>query len=254
MKKIKLKKTDVTLRTSVVFCFILCVSFFCSCSNVVSEQDLQPNKTTDGIALASFAKEHKILIDSLLRNRDIGMGEASDETSKTSDIIIKIKENIDRIIVKENNANSLTRMADMSAEEIANIGSDNLLDVIRGRVSADFYDICSYVIKEGSVPVTESEVINNNNMSFNEKVAVLSFIPVLSYGKENEQIWAETRTSASCLEQYKSSRTWCGVGYAASCTLSCLGGPVAAAAGVALATYQLNNCLDDALYHYKQCQ
>lgn len=254
MKKIKLKKSDVTLRTSVVFCFILCVSFFCSCSNAVSEQDLQPNKITDGIALASFAKEHQILIDSLLKNRNIGMSDDSDDDSETSGIIIKIKENIGRIMVKENNADSLTRMADMSAEDIVNVGSDNLLDVIRGRVSADFYDICSYVIKEGSVPVTKSEVINNNNMSFNEKVAVLSFIPVLSYEKDNKQIVTETRTPTSCLERYKSSRTSCGVEYAAACTLSCIGGPITAAAGVAFATYQLNNCLDDALYHYKQCK
>lgn len=254
MKKIKFKKSDVALRTSVVFCFYFICFFFCSCSNAVSEQDSQPDKTADGIALASFAKEHQMLIDSLLKNSDIGMSEASDDSSKTSGIIIKIKENIDRIIVKENNEGSLTRISDMSAEDIVNVGSDNILDVIRGRVSADFYDICGYVIKEGSVPVTEFEVVNNNNMSFNEKVAVLLFLPVLSYGEEHEQILAETRTPASCLEKYKSSRTACGVEYAAACALSCVGGPVTAAAGVALATYQLNNCLDDALYHYRQCQ
>lgn len=35
---------------------------------------------------------------------------------------------------------------------------------------------------------------------------------------------------------------------------SCIGGPIGAAAGVALATYQLDNCLDDALYHYRNCK
>ena len=57
-----------------------------------------------------------------------------------------------------------------------------------------------------------------------------------------------------CLSVYKSERTKCGVAYVSSCTVSFIGGfGIGTVAGIAVAAYFLDDCLDDALARYKDC-
>lgn len=252
--KTRLKKDSSILDKLCLSLLGLVCLLFCGCSSTISE-DPQSDKSTDDLVLASFAKEHQALVKSLLQGSGINGSdetEASEDSVRVAGIISKIEGNLNDALSKQSQPEVSTRAEEMSPSDIINVGSYELLEKINGRVSTDFYNICEAVVNRGVVPVTEMEVINNNNMAFNEKIAVLLFLPVLSDAEMNPI--TGTRSKESCLKTYKSHRNTCGVEYAAACAISCIGGPVGAAAGVALATYQLDNCLDDALYHYRNCK
>ena len=64
-----------------------------------------------------------------------------------------------------------------------------------------------------------------------------------------------SRASNPCLSAYQSSRNECTVNYLASCAVSfIIPNPISTPAGVALATYQYNQCMDNAHSAYIRCQ
>ncbi|EPH16832.1 hypothetical protein HMPREF1475_01155 [Hoylesella oralis HGA0225] len=96
--------------------------------------------------------------------------------------------------------------------------------------------------------VSYDDIIGYSELAFNEKPALIMGKTV----KEVEEKYDLLSTRADpCLSKYMSSRKVCAAEYLARCALSCTGGPFLAAAGIELATYELDECLDSSLFRYQ---
>ncbi len=96
--------------------------------------------------------------------------------------------------------------------------------------------------------VSYDDIIGYSELAFNEKPALIMGKTV----KEVEEKYDLLSTRADpCLSKYMSSRKVCAAEYLARCALSCTGGPFLAAAGIELATYELDECFDSSLFRYQ---
>lgn len=228
------------------------VMLLCSCSNENFANEIT-NIQAPHSDLKAFAQKHNALMDSLFATTDINRSEVELDTTKAEQIINNIENNF-RIHTSIKNIPTRGAMEITTASELLNMAPDSIMPYIKENTSCEFYDIYSKTIETGIVPITEEDILNSTELSQEEKMSALLFVPV---SKQNENLASqehETVVNSNCLSRYKAARSGCAVTYIASCALSCTGGPIIATAGVALATYELNNCLDDALYHYRQCK
>ena len=119
---------------------------------------------------------------------------------------------------------------------------------IKENYSIDFLNLYKDIDNNDYCKVSYDDIIGYSELAFNEKLALIMGKTV----KEVEEKYDLLPTRADpCLSKYMSSREVCAVEYLAGCALSCTGGPFLVAAGITLATYELDECLDSSLFRYQ---
>lgn len=128
---------------------------------------------------------------------------------------------------------------------------DAFLEFIKKNGTSEYYNIMKDAILNSKlITLSNDEIINNNKMTINEKIALLLEKSVDDISEKKD----ETKSVSSCYSGFKSARTGCGIWYAIECSVSLAGGAgILTAVGVALATRSLNNCLNDAREDYINC-
>ncbi len=121
---------------------------------------------------------------------------------------------------------------------------------IKENYSIDFLNLYKDIDNNDYCKVSYDDIIGCSELAFNEKLALTMGKTV----KEVEEKYDLLSTRANpCLSKYMSSCEVCAVEYLAGCALSYTGGPFLVAAGIALATYELDECLDSSLFRYQHC-
>lgn len=253
MKRIYFKKDTLRrlsyMKNNVLYLLLLCASTtIFSCGNTGSEEAPDADIQTNDIALKAFAQAHNALMDSLLATTSPNRQEDELDTAKVEKIVEDIKENFANQLGVNIAQDAQTRFAtENSALEVLNMDPDSIMPYLKERVSPEFYNICNQIMETGVSPVTEDDIINSKGLTQKEKISALLFLPALSYNDQFKLNDPSTRSQQTCLNTYNSSRNSCTIRYVAATALSCAGGIVTAVAGVTLATYEYDNCMDDAL-------
>jgi hypothetical protein len=123
---------------------------------------------------------------------------------------------------------------------------------IKEKNSSEFYNICKEAVSSGEMNISEDEIIDDTKLKLDEKIALLLARPAYAYENRMSTRSANDYTDTPAYKQYIKARRHCTYEYLFSCALACTGGPVLATIGIAYAVYQYDECLDDALEHYRQ--
>lgn len=234
---------------------VFCMMSLSSCSNAISDSELGVNTSDDALALANFAKVNQMLVDSLMANSSIGNDCNTLDSAEFVGLVDKVQENMASALRGRSSVKDVTRSGSITKEEIIYGDVDSLLAYVKENASSDFYEFVKSTANYERVSLNESDIIKNENLSYNEKVGMLSVLPVLNY---DERILPEVMNAQSSdpfLVEYKSRRTDCASDYVIGCATSFIGlVPAVTVALVAYNTYKLNKCLDDALNIYRRCK
>lgn len=233
---------------------VFCMMSLSSCSNAISDSELGVNTSDDAFALANFAKVNQVLVDSLMANSSIGNDCNTLDSAEFVGLVDKVQENMASALRGRSSVKDATRSGSITKEEIIYGDVDSLLAYVKENASSDFYEFVKSTANYERVSLSETDVIKNESLSYNEKVGVLSVLPVLNY---DERILPEKMNAQSkdpCLAKYKSMRASCMRQFAVDAVLLSWTCAAMAIVDVLWAWYNLDDCLDDALYHYRQCK
>ncbi len=255
MKNLGLK----SLVTAVLFSCFVVFSVFCmislsSCSNAITDSEIGVNTSDEAFVLANFAKVNQALVDSLLADMEAGNSGSSADSSRFARFVEGVKTNLEGVLTADDAVTMETRATVVSAEEIFNGDIEVLLSSVKKNCSHDFYVFIKALADYEEVSLTESEVIGNANLTFNEKVVMLYVLPILTYDERYLPVSTRAQTADACLSAYKSRRNVCARNFAISTASTLLGGPYVALALTVVAWAQYEECNNDALSIYRECK
>lgn len=254
-----------TKKTICMYAIILiAVSTLCiGCNNSedsIPSFDANREYTTDlEKNLAAFADRHAELMETLLTSASSPTSRSMDEKSEAQ-LFSELDENLEQIFAQHDVQQELQGKADRPCVDEDSLGmmkldTDMFLAYIKERHTTAFYTLCKQLIDTGTLNVSEKEIILNSELQLEEKIKLLVVLPAFSQdGLGLTRVKTRSESSDPCYEAYESARSTCLAEYLISCGLSCTGGVPGAVAGVAWATYQLENCLNSARDSYINCQ
>ena len=233
---------------------VFCMMSLSSCSNAISDNDLGVNTSDDAFALANFAKVNQILVDSLIANSSIGNDCNTLDSAEFVGLVDKVQENMASALRGRSSVKDVTRSGSITKEEIIYGDVDSLLTYVKENASSDFYEFVKSTANYERVSLNEADIIKNENLLYDEKVGMLSVLPVLNYDERILPEEMNEKSSDPCLSKYKSMRASCMRKFAVDAVLLSWTCAAVAIVDVLWAWYNLDDCLDDALYHYRQCK
>lgn len=225
---------------------------------------------TDNVSLKTEwqeAKEEKLLSDFVDKHSDLletffvkySLAETKSVKNEDIDYLCDaIRQNLENVFSKCGYSNVYvdgTRCLSEDSLDILKLDSELLLAYIKVHNSDLFYSSYRQILETGTMVLQPDEIISEDELYFNEKLFLLFAYPILEQQKVEASMTVSTRASNPCLSAYQSSRNECTVNYLASCAVSfIIPNPISTPAGVALATYQYNQCMDNAHSAYIRCQ
>lgn len=233
---------------------VFCMMSLSSCSNAISDNDLGVNTSDDAFALANFAKVNQALVDSLLTDMDAKSDGPSVDSSKFAGLVDKINVNLKDVLKADDAVMEGTRAAVVSSEEILYSDIDSLLSNVEKNCSRDFYMFTKALADYEEISLTESEVIGNANLTFNEKVIMLYVLPILTYDERYLPVSTRAQATDACLSAYNARRSVCTRNFAISAVgvLTC--NPYVGIVFTVIAWAQYEECNNDALALYRECK
>ena len=216
----------------------------------------ESKSTIKDIFLQNWSQENKGINNPLFRIQE-------EETNKSSiDLHIqKLQESIEYLMKKYDNTEIENSIYYKGKPDL---NSEEFLTYVRNNGTNRYYELVLSQFYGDTTLISVEEVLNDNELLSSEKISLLLFIST-EIATIEAKAYEETISRISnrqtsplmtndCLSVYKSERTKCGVAYVASCTVSFIGGfGIGTVAGIAVAAYFLDDCLDDALARYKDC-
>lgn len=252
------KKTICMYAIVLVAASALCIGCNNSEDSVLSF-DTNREYTTDlEKSLAAFADRQAELMEGLLSSASPSTSRSVDENNEAR-LFDELDENLEQILVQHDVQQELQSKADQpcldeDSLEMMKLDTDMFLSYIKERHTAAFYTLCKQLVDTGTLNVSEREIILNPELQLEEKIKLLVVLPAFSQdGLGLTRVKTRSESNDPCYEAYESARSTCLIEYLISCGLSCMGGLPGAAAGVAWATYQLDNCLNNARNSYIDC-
>ncbi len=266
---------------------LLFVPFLVSCSSETEEQGIPTSnvKTNITVDLHEYARGQENLYNEAKYGNATTRGGEGDGLNEES--INKIGTSF-QAFIKEHDI-----YADLTEEEkqALNISKDSVeimeldpklyLAFVKKHKSEAFYDIILRLKKVGRLDLTQDEIINNTELKLNEKVQLLTVLPIINSTKRIQNITIRKNTSnklirtysptktrtkeattkeKECQKQLDSDKSVCmtsltlDIGIAAvAAALGNAAGTVVATLEVAKAIYEYDNCCDNAEKAYKSC-
>lgn len=266
---------------------LLFIPFLVSCSTETEEQGVPTSniKTNITVDLQEYAQGQENLYNDAKYGNTTTRGGEGDGLNE--EFINKIGTSL-QAFIKEHDI-----YADLTEEEkhALNISKDSVemmeldpklyLAFVKKHKSETFYDIILHLKKVGRLDLTQDEIINNTGLKLNEKVQLLTVLPIINSTKRIQNITIRKNTSNKLIRTYSPTKTRtketttkeeqcqkeldgaksdcmyslvAEIGIAAvTAALGNATGTVVASMEVVKAIYDYNKCCDYAEKAYKSC-
>lgn len=185
---------------------------------------------------------------------DAKSDESSVDSSKFAGLVEKIKVNLKGVLNTDDAVVEGTRATVVSPEAILYSDIDSLLNNVEKNCSRDFYMFAKALADYEEISLTESEIIGNANLTFNEKVIMLYVLPILTYDDRYLPVSTRAQATDACLSAYNARRSVCTRNFAISAVGVLTGNPYAGIVFTVIAWAQYEECNNDALALYRECK
>ncbi|MBW9201638.1 hypothetical protein EVD33_01545 [Bacteroidales bacterium SW292] len=242
---------------SLIVAIVALAGFFaCSDSGVWrnegrDSEELNDKKLVNDLVV--FAGNHAEFMNALLDLHLNGKEEKVNDIDEEV-ILAEMEQNLENMFGKYN-VKVLSRTESESCVnedslEMMKLDDDIFLDYIKRHNTEAFYSYCEQILVQGSLVLTQDEIISNPDLRLDEKIKLLVILPTLN--RMNVEIG--TKSDNPCLSKYYSDRNDCLKSYLKDCLGACLEGPIKGTVDVIVSSVSYFDCLDVANAAYLDCQ